>query len=288
MAELYEIIRQDFAAVAAACSEDDYSLMNVYSNRLMGNCLFAPGKEFGLIGFFLKDVAIDFLNLGTASESQKALKPVASALISKLNDGLKPQLELRSIWDGYFAYVDSSRKLFMTPIERRVYKDDKVFTALAVSRLAEFLRDEIMFEEQGQLLKGIASECERLIRIHGAQGREIVFNCLVSCLDRLTDYVKLGCAKQANCMKDALTPWLDKITAWSEEKESSPYKHASDILADLVLEWRRSFIRYADLPRATAKEERRIELPAEAKKRLGDTIAEALKKDLVQKKPKSR
>jgi hypothetical protein len=289
MSELYEIVRQDFAAAALACNEGEYSLMNVYSNRLMGNCVFGDRKEFGLIGYFLKEIAIDFLKLGTSSESQNALKPIASALISKLNAALKPELDLASAWDGYFAYVDSSRKLFVTDVEKKTYRDDKAFTASAVSTLArQFLRDEALFQESGQLLKGILSECERLIRNHGAEDRDIVFSCLVTALDRLTDYLKLGSPINQDAFKSAITPYLIRLTDWTAANEGAPFSIASDILSDVLLEWRRSFVRYTEIGRVTATEERKIELPLEAKKRLGDTIAEALKKDLVQKKPKGR
>jgi hypothetical protein len=47
-----------------------------------------------------------------------------------------------------------------------------------------------------------------------------------------------------------------------------------------LFEWRLFFVRYFELGRAVTPDERKIELPPEAKKRLGNTIAEALRKDL--------
>lgn len=282
MNESYSVVTQDFAAAISAFDEGDYPQMNVYSNRLIANSVFGQQRQYGIIGFFLKNVATDFLRLTVSSDSQNALKPFASAFMSKLKEALKPELELMHVWQGFFAYTESSRKIFLTPAEKQVYKENKAFTAIAFSALAnELLKGEHLFEEQGQVTKAFLNESARLINSHGAQERDLVFSTLVTALDRFCDYVKVACSgKSADCFKSKLLPFTERMTQWREGNEGLPYADASGILADILVEWRFSFLRYFELRRFISAEEKKIELPPEARKRLGDTITEALKKDL--------
>jgi hypothetical protein len=288
ISEVFDVIIQDFTVAISAYNEGNYSQMNIYSNRMIADSVFAQRSRYGVVGFFLKNLATDFLRLAQSSDSQNALKPFAIAFISKLKEALKPELDFGQVWQGYSAYVDSARKLFMTPVEKQVYKDNKAFTATAFSLLAgELLKGETLFEEQGQVTKGFLNESERLIRNHGAEERDLVFNCLVIALDRLLDYVKFACsAKGADCFKSNLVPLTHRMKEWMEGKEGLPYKDATDTLAAILLEWRLFFLRYTELGRVVPSDERKIELPAEARKRLGDTITEALKKDLGRSKIK--
>jgi hypothetical protein len=227
-------------------------------------------------------LAIDFLKLAQNSESQNALKPFANAFIAKLSDALRPEIDMAQVWEGYFAYTESARKLFLTPAERQVYKDKKSFTAAAFSILSEeLLNGGRLFDERGQVTKGFLNESERIIRNHGAEERELVFNVLIVALDRLLDYVKYECSSTGpECIKSTLLPMTKRITEWTKGTERLPYDFASEILAAILFEWRLFFVRYFELGRAVTPDERKIELPPEAKKRLGNTIAEALRKDL--------
>jgi hypothetical protein len=280
--EVYDVIRQDFAVVQATCGQGDYLQMNIYSNRMVANSAFGGHNHYGIIGFFLKNLAIDFLKLAQNSESQNALKPFANAFIAKLSDALRPEIDMAQVWEGYFAYTESARKLFLTPAERQVYKDKKSFTAAAFSILSEeLLNGGRLFDERGQVTKGFLNESERIIRNHGAEERELVFNVLIVALDRLLDYVKYECSSTGpECIKSTLLPMTKRITEWTKGTERLPYDFASEILAAILFEWRLFFVRYFELGRAVTPDERKIELPPEAKKRLGNTIAEALRKDL--------
>jgi hypothetical protein len=291
----YTVLNQDFLAAIRAYEQSDFALFNVYANRLMADTVFGREKQYGLIGFFLKSLAIDFLRLANNSDAQNGLKPIAGAFISMLREGLNlnkqevtPKPDVTPVWQGYFAYVDSSRKVFMHPIEKQVYKDNKPFTAAAFSVLSnELLGGDWIFEENSQITKAFLTESERLLRNHGGTERDLVLNSLVTALHRLLDYVKFGCSGKGNeCVKSHILPFVERIKEWMTANEKLPFNVAGDILADIILQWRLYFIRYGEIGRAIPAEEKKIELPSEAKKRIGDTIAEALKKDLGRSKAK--
>jgi hypothetical protein len=279
--DIYEVIRQDFAAATAAFEEADFSQLNMYSNRLMGNALFGNQKQYGLIGFFLKSIATDFLKGGVNTELETRLRPIASTFISRLHECLQPTTDLNGVWEGYFAYKESSRKLHMNSVERRVYRDNVGFTKQAFSYLAdELLIGDAVFHEHGLVSTAVLVEIDRAIRNHGAEQRELVLQSLVVAFDRLIGYMKVAFSSDAQGLRSTISPWLQRIKQWTSHEERLPYDEASEILCDMVFEWRRMYIRYMELGRAVPREERKIELPLQAKQKIGDTIAEALQKDL--------
>jgi hypothetical protein len=287
--DIYDVIRQDFAAATTAFNESDFSQVNLYANRLMANVLFGTTKEYGLVGFFLKNLAIEFLKTEEDSELRKNLRPLGTSFISKMNEALKPDLDLQRIWEAYFVFAEASRKLSMTPVEQRVYRDNKAFTEQAFSFLTrELYTHGAVFHEHGLVSKAVIVEAERIIRVHGGEEKHLVLFSLFQALDRLIDYIRIACSSSGpETFKSTVSPWLDRINAWCQAGENLPYLQATDILSDIVWEWRRLFMGYMEMGRVSTSEERKIELPLEAKKRLSNTIAQALQKDL-EKSSRSR
>ncbi|HEU4343215.1 MAG TPA: hypothetical protein VFU31_16810 [Candidatus Binatia bacterium] len=295
MAEVVDISRQGFAAAKAAFEERDFRLMNILANRLMSNVLFGTGDEktFALPGLFLKDIAVDFIPLKDGNGVDDRHR-IAKAAIAQVERALKSDLDLAVFWATYLKYYNDSRKVDMSAIERRTYKEHPTFTSQAISFLCrELFEGESVFVENSLLAKGTLQEIDRLIRCHGADDREIVLFLLVRVIDWLNDYYRLACTSaqgvvNLDCVKSKLSPFLARVRKWREEQERMPFENASDILCDGILEWRRCFIVYLERGRVSPETERRIELPVETKKRIGDTIAEALQKDVAARRGKGR
>jgi hypothetical protein len=295
MAEILDITRQDFAAAKAAFEERDFRLMNILANRLMSNVLVGSEDEkmFALPGFFLKDMALDFITLRDDA-GLNDLHKIAKASIAQVEEALKRDLDLASFWSAYLKYWNDTRKLNMSAAERKSYKDNAAFTSRAISFLSkELFTGESVFLENSLIIKGFLQEMDRIIRCHGADDREMVLCLLVKVMDWLHDYYRLACSSaqgvvNSECIKTKLSPFLERIKRWHDEQEQAPYKNASDILCDGILEWRRYYIVYLERGRLSAEAERRIELPLDTKKRIGDTIVEALQKDVAAKRGKIR
>jgi hypothetical protein len=295
MAELFDISRQDLAAAKAAFEERDFRLMNILANRLMSNVLFGSEGEkiFALPGFFLKDMALDFINLRDET-GLNDLHKIAKTSIAQVEEALKRDLDLASFWSAYLKYWNDTRKVNMTAAERKNYKDNAAFTSRAVSFLSkELFEGDSVFLENSLVIKGFLQEMDRISRCHGADDREMVLCLMVKAIDWVNDYYRLACLSaqgvvNSECIKTKLSPFLERIKRWRDEQEEAPYKNASDILCDSILEWRRYYIVYLERGRLSPEAERRIELPLDTKKRIGDTIAEALQKDISAKRGKVR
>lgn len=290
MDEIYKVLREDFAAVKGAFDEGDFAQMNICSNRIMANALFGDQSAYALPGFFLKELATELLKGSVSPGLDKKIRPFAKKFISEIEEAFTPDVDFQRLWGCYSSYIQKTRKLSISAVEKKSYTDNPTFTHQALSRLVqEVFSGEVLFHERGVILKSIIIEADRLIRNHSIQDRDLVLICLFQALDRLNDYFRFACTSTgggtvySECMKSYLTPFMERFKNWYDNPEDSPYPSGSDLLCEIILEWRRMFIRYQELGQATEKQGQRIELPPEAKKRIGDTIAEALQKDLGQK-----
>jgi len=295
MTNVYEVTRADFTAAKAAFDSGDFQQMNIYSNRLMGNVLFGGPKLYVLPGFFMKNLALEFIRIGGESTIGQSLRPKADVFVSKLKDAFKEDIDLAAVWKSYFDYNEGSRKLHMSEVERIMYKDNIAFTGEAIDHLLkEFLFDgSSLFLEGNLLLKGILIEADRLVRNHGVDETHAIMLCLLIALDRFYDYARTACTSpreglNSEVLKGVLAPFVDRIRGFHEVKSEPPFSAATEILCDIVLEWRRYFIRYMELGKPSVAEESKVKLPIEARKKIGETIAQALQKDLNSKGRKDR
>ncbi len=295
MTDLYQILRQDFGAATAAFANADFHDMNICSNRLMSNVLFGSESDtkYMVPGYFLRVIANDFLALKDEGLA-KTLRPHAERLVAEIDRAFKEELDLTVIWSGFFEYTEKKRELFMSPVERRVYKTDRAFTARGLQYLAKrFFDDPFLSTPNGVLLRALLTEADRLIRNHGAEGKELVFYSVLRAVDWLDRYVALAFfdaekTGSRDILKNDLDPCLKRIQLWYSGSEQLPYNDGTAILCDILLRWRKYFLRYLERTRSSPDEERRVELPGQVRQRIGETIAQALQKDIVDKGAKGR
>jgi hypothetical protein len=287
---LYEVTKQDFAAAKGAFDANDFQQMNILANRLMANVLFGDQKLYAVFGFFMRGLASDFLAVSRDSGLLEELRPKAEVFLDKLERAFTPEIDLDLIWESYFEYEESTRKLHMTAVERKTYQDNAAFTAQAFRHLvAEFLAESAIFHQRSLVFKGFLQEADRLVRNHGADRPTLIFLLLIKALDWLNEYLRFSWSLptgqlDVDSFKSNLCPILNRVKEWHERSEGPPYTEATTFLCDIILEWRRCFVRYGE----PARQEQKIDLPPEARKRIGDAIAQALYKGPEDKRKKGK
>lgn len=288
MVEMFDICRQDFTAAKLAFEERDFRLLNVLGNRLMSNVLFGREDEKLLVlpGLFIKDVALDFLKDDTKIDE---LHRIAKVSIGQVDEAFKRDLDLARFWSAFFKYWNDVRKINLTATERKAYKDNAAFTVQAMLFLTnELFNDDFVFQENSLIIKGVLQELDRIVRCHGADDADIFLGLLLRVIDWINDYYRQAFSSaqgvvNVELVKSQLSPFIQAVKEWRETKEKLPFTNGSRILCDAILEWRRCFIRYLERGRISPEAERRIELPLDTKKRIGDTIAEALQRDVAKR-----
>lgn len=292
MTSIYDILKQDFAAAREAFANTDFHNMNICANRLMGNVIFGEkgDRKYMVAGYFLRIVANDFL-VRTDEEDAKSIRQHAEQFVAAIDRGFKEDLELTAIWKGFFDYTQRKRENLMSSAERKVYTENRAFTARGFAYLtARFFNDPFLTSQDGVLLRVFLIEADRLIRNHGANNRELVLFSLIRALDWVDRYIVVAVADaertgNANKIRDNFNPYLERIQNWYSGSEEIPYRDATGVLCDILVVWRELYLRYMERSR-TSEEERRVELPGQVRQRIGETIAQALQKDIVDKDKK--
>ena len=295
MTGIYEILKQDFAAAKAAFDNSDAHDLNICANRLMANVVFGDegDEKYMVPGYFLRIIANDFLAIKDETVAKSAREP-AEHFIGVIERAFTEQLDSKAIWNGFFEFTDRKRQLFVSPSERKAYKSNPSFTARGLAYLTQkFFNDPFLASEDSIVLRALLTESERLIRNHGAERKELVLYSLMRALDWLDRYLPLALAdaeKSGNLerVKGDILPYIERMRRWYSGPEDLPYQDATKLLCDLLLCWRKFFFRYMDRTKLSIEEERRIELPGQVRQRIGETIAQALQKDLGEKNQKSK
>jgi len=295
MTGIYEILKQDFAAAKEAFDVSDFHALNIYSNRLMSNVVFGDDddKQYIVPGYFLRIIATEFLAIRDEKVATAALQP-AGQFIAILERGFTTELDLTTIWGGFFDYSETRRKLFLTPAEGKIYKPNPSFTARGLQFLTKlFFNDPFLSRKNSIMLRALLTESDRLIRNHGAERKELVLYSLLRALDWIDRYliVALNDAEKSastDSVKGEILQFVERMQNWYSGSEDLPYRDATNLLCDLLVCWRNYYFRYMDRIKPASDEDRRVELPGQVRQRIGDTIAQALQRDIGEKgqKPK--
>jgi hypothetical protein len=275
---------EDINAAVFALEQDDYENMNIFANRLMSNATIESDNKFLLIGFFLKDVAAEMMELGAAKvpTALATAKARMTMFVSKMKEHAnRKDFAENEIWDEYVKHSDAVRKFHFTPAEEKSYSDHKDFTRMVGSWVIERLRSDrnVLLEPKNLFLKGLSNELARCYRMHGAARREIVLLCLLTAIDRFYDYVLVECegpngSLNQDKVKEGVFPYLDQICDVVENEDLSK---TDSLLTQLIINWRLAFVRYMERVRVVrATVEKGVQLPEQMKKKIGEAVTKAL------------
>jgi hypothetical protein len=275
---------EDINAAMFALEQDDYQNMNIFANRVMSNATIESDNKFLLIGFFLKDVAVEMTELGAAKvpTALATAKARMTMFASKMKEHAnRKDFAEDEIWKEYVNHSDAVRKFHFTVAEEKSYSDHKDFTRKVGSWVIEMLKNDrnVLLEPKNLFLKGLSNELARSYRMHGADRREIVLLSLLTAIDRFYDYVLLelegpdGSLNQDRVKADVF-PYLDQICQVVEAEDLSK---TDNLMAQLIIQWRLRFVRYMERVRVVrATVEKGVQLPEEMKKKIGEAVTKAL------------
>ena len=297
----FQITRQDFQAARSAFSSREYELMNMLANRLMTNAVLGKHaeRECAVPGFFLKEIAFNAGKFPPDFSGNEQIRLSGEQFIQVLDQAFKERPDLEAMWKGYAAFVDGVRSVEAHKVEGEAYEDAPEFTGGVIDYLInDFLSIEEVCQENSRILTGMLNEVNRLVRSHGAQQSDLVSWCLLRAVERLHDYHVLSCIHHGqwdvHTLKVQSEPYVVRLKECHQSvcKQKGLTKEATDFLCNLILQWRVSFIRCLEVQHPpVGKEERKVELPQDAKQKIAETISEALRQDLTptgqkKKKPK--
>ena len=283
-----EIYTKNMEVAVLSFKMEDFQLMNIISNRIMSDSLFGSSENFALLGFFVKQMALNYLNLKPRISESDFLdaKLVGEEYLYTLLSSSK-DIDIVKSWADYHEFNIKIQQYAESDIDKSIkgiYGDNPNITENVRYWLIDFLvKDrEMLYDSKNNFLKGLISEFQRVGLAYGYRVIDtIIFSCLVA-LDRYYEYFVFRHTAENGLLdtekvKPTFFPYIDKVKQFSSSSELD-YKELTHLLWQLIKSWRESFIYYTELPYKTVQKP--IELSKEAKKKLSEAVSKALQKEV--------
>lgn len=290
-------MNQDFSAemhtknmrvAALSFKMEDFQLMNVIANRIMSDALFGNSEDFALFGFFIKQMALNYLNLKPRISQSDFLdaKLVGEEYLGTLLSSSR-DMSIVDSWQSYHRFNIRIQQYSASDIDKsiqEIYGDNPDITESVRHWLLDFLIEgrEMLYDPKNNFFKGLVNEFQRVGLTYDYTVIDtIVFSCLIA-LDRYYEYFVFQYTDKSGVLdkekvKATLFPYMDKVKQFSSSSEPD-YEGATHLLWQLTKSWRESFIYYGELPYKTAQKP--IELSKEARKKLSEAVSQALQKEV--------
>ncbi len=282
------IIEKDLNIAALSFKADDFDLMNIIGNRIMSDSLFINNINFAIAGFFVKQVALTFVNLKPQLADSEFLEVKLSGdkyIACLLARNVK--VDIVQNWVDYHKFNLDLRKYPATGLNRQIaeeYGDDPEATTKIRKWLIDFLNaNKILFcDNHNNFVKGILNELQRTGIAFGYQVEDtVIFSCLLA-LDRFYDYFRVQNLNfngeiNSDSVKTRFFPFVERLSALSTAATLN-LEEANVLLWDLIKGWREYFIFYQEItPRVPSKQ---VELSKETKAKLSEVLGKAIQKEL--------
>lgn len=286
------LFRYDLDAYGIAVKDKDFKESNIFANRIMSNAALFDSKEFGIIGYILKEISTDGINVQQSKDdktivdfSQKTSK-VVGTIIKMLE---AKQINLKEIWSLYSSHQINTHTLFMSKPEKIAYvKLDQNFSNSVVKQLVGILEKNIGILQYAtnSILSGILNETGRISKVYGLTNSDEHFVSLLRMLQRIDDYIKNTSMTDSDFIertkKEIIPHASEIISIYSSLTDSNDQADKIDILLwELIKIWRLYYIKFMEViqpsysirkQKSTKEDVEKSELVEEVTKYIEDEI----------------
>lgn len=290
---IIEITNQDMATAIEALKKDEFDLINIIGNRIATDLMIGNKNDLIMVGFILKEVSSELERIRAVDERNlQKCKEIGRKFFVELQSLLyKDQVEKKELWEKYLNYESDIRKYLLTGIESSTYKENPNFTKETRLMLLQHLNEnkELLLKERNALINGIVGEISRVINTHSFHPEDLMFYLLMKVFSGYSDYFLYDYIEgDENDKKEKeieIRAYVEQIhKSFSGTDLDDIYEKSADIIGELGHKWRKYFINYGEIRLLLRAERRaeipRIEIPQEAKKKIGEVIIEGLQKEV--------
>jgi len=287
-----EIFRQDLDVFSDNIRNKDFRSGNILANRIMSNAYFFDEKYFGIIGFFLRQFAIDGLNFNTINkiEGVNLIKDKTSEFVDKIKGQLNTEKNLGQLWIAYSNIMMVTRPTYLVENERKYYKTELEFTNQIFEKIFKFLFKNLneLTYPTNNMLKGILNEIQRVMKTHGADKTKLYLLSIILMLERIDEYIGMTALDKDEFkrrVEKEIIPNVQKIESIVSRINDPEVEGAvNEILWDLIKQWRTDFVKFLE-PRSQAQLQSKGKptITEPVKSELVDELAESLEDEVAGK-----
>ena len=274
---------------------DDYFLTTIYSNRILSDSLIMDDIDWGLVGFMIRSMSMDYTKFKTSNsgklESQyisEVRTPGIEFLTALIERSVGETKDTESLWNLFVRFKNAFRQYQHLESENASYYSDNSsenYTEYVSKWMAEFLRSskDYLHLINNNLLKGIGNEIERISNLTGYNLKIILFNSCIMSMDWYLDFVKqFGNSDPKiyeTIVNDVFIPNADRLSQLMA-REDLPVEEFSNTIWENLKNWRRLFMVFMELPAGSTQKENKVVLPPEFRKRLTEILSKSVKKEM--------
>lgn len=278
---IFQVIKQDVKAAGLAFQNDDFTDMNILSNRIMSNAMLSEDPRFTLIGFCLKETSGVYERI----KARETLTTFATA--KSLGDAFIRSIDLESdisqFWEQYYIFRNKVRHHQQSEYEKESYKENVEFTRFAFRWLIQKLSEDrdVLFKDHNQFLRGILSEMGRIFRVSGGELVDVYCFSLVRALQLYYDYADyFSRDERKEFITKSLLPHVDDI-AKTLLKDTVDQKKVTLLLRRIIVDWRLAYVQFTERPRfVRVQEGEGVPITEETKRKISDTVTKALEEEV--------
>jgi len=278
-------ITNDLEVASEALRQGNLSLVNIIGNRIATDSIILGEYNIVIVGFLVKEISGDCMTCKSwGQENFENSIEFGLKFIERIKSIINNEFDAELIWKEYIKFEEQIFKYILIDIERDIYKKDLDFvkeTRVLLMKLLDSYKN-YLFNRNNNLIRGIASEMSRVLNEYGFPPKELAFYLLMKVLGQYYNYFVLDYSSSDDASKTAKRQSLESdirsIEALFEEENPNFFKDLNQIICKLGKEWRELYIIYGDM--APIIEEKRLELPVEAKKEIQDIIIQGLKAEV--------
>lgn len=231
-------IKQDLNVARQYFRLKKFESLGEIGDRIMSNLLLGEEKDLMIIGYLVKEVSQEFIDI--RSEDPVRLNGCMDAgekFIRDLSNSLSDDYHPIMIWEHYSYYKNKIVEFIPTDVELLVYQKDVEFTAQTTKKLMKLLDENrsLLLDDYNNLLLSILKEQRRVINIYGFTKTDLIL--YISLKAFYEYYLYLLAFKMANKLEkeviaDKVYQYVDQISQLPTEFEEMSSK-SNEILGEL-------------------------------------------------------
>jgi hypothetical protein len=285
MEDIFTIISQDLEVAEKAIEKDDFNLISFAGNRIMMNLLVTDEIELMLLGYMIRDLSgeLRFIRANRRDAFDGA-KQESIAYIIELEALVADKKSDPKIYWGKFSENEMKiRTHMLSQIESSIYTEQSEFAGEYSTKLLDIFYSvkNSITHSKNLMLAMMPNELSRNFNEHGGTEALVIYLVFKAFYEYYTYFDaerQISKERRGEKLAEAkLVRYIENIYKLKSSLSNinDLYEKSNEIIEVLGREAKKSYLLYK-LPSEPAEIEHELELPEEAKQKIGETIMQSL------------
>ncbi len=291
----YSMLKAHMRAAKEAFKASDYYFTTIYSNRILSDGLIINNIRYGIIGFIIRYVAMEYTGYQriTVPKNQKKnqteIKRVGDELFERLADlQLSDSLEHEDLWNILLDFENGFRKFKEFEGQGDSdFAESNSFAEYSLKWLISYISShkDFLLIRGNNFLKGIANDIDRTGNLMGYNLKILLTISCIIVMDWTNDYVRRIYEIDKELfdkeIKEFFWPAVDKINNLLSI-DSFQVNEMTELIWEFLKKWREYYLLFMDLNVTLSVKEESTPLSQEYKEKLVDAISRSVSKEMKQ------